>query len=163
MVVFVLFFGLRIPLLTEQPVEGFLWGAIGGCYGAFSSSIYRGSLFHTTPVSGGASNMNDAVEVARKPPTIAPSLYEFDHATLSQEVQVALDGANRTLEGLGQGFHLGVALAGAVVGIVRKRAVGGDHLSGDAAGYKIGNLRDPGKFRSSRHIGLLDSCGGALW
>jgi hypothetical protein len=114
-------------------------------------------------VSGGASDMNYAVEVARKPPTtIAPSLYEFDHATLPQEVQVALDGANRTLERLSQCFHLGVALAGAVVGIVRKGAVGGDHLSGNAAGYKIGNLWDPGKFCSSRHIGLLDSCGGAL-
>ena len=62
--------------------------------------------------------MNDAVEIARKPPTIAPSLYEFDHATLAQEVQVALDGANRTLERLCQGLHLGVALAGSVVGIV---------------------------------------------
>ena len=77
--------------------------------------------------------MNDAVEVARKPPTIAPSRYEFDHATLAQEVQVALDGANGTPQGLGQGFHLGVALAGAVVRIVRKGAVGGDHLSGNAS------------------------------
>jgi hypothetical protein len=78
--------------------------------------------------------MNYAVEVARKPPTtIAPSLYEFDHAALPQEVQVALNGANRTLEGVGQGFHLGVALAGSVVGIVCKGAVGGDHLSGNAS------------------------------
>jgi hypothetical protein len=114
-------------------------------------------------MSGGTHDVDNPVEVARKPPTIAPSLYEFDHATLAQEVQVALDGANRTLERLSQCFHLGVALAGAVVGIVRKGAVGGDHLSGNAAGYKIGNLWDPGKFCSSRHIGLLDSCGGALW
>jgi hypothetical protein len=106
--------------------------------------------------------MKYAVEVARKPPTIAPSLYEFDHAALPQEVQVALDGANRTLKRLCQCFHLGVALAGAVVGIVRKGAVGRDHLGGNAAGDKIGNLWDPGKFCSSRHIGLLDSCGGAL-
>ena len=77
--------------------------------------------------------MNDAVEIARKPPTIAPALYEFDHATLPEEVQVALNGANRTLEGLGQGFHLGVALAGAVVGIVCKGTVGRDHLSGNAS------------------------------
>jgi len=107
--------------------------------------------------------MNYAVEVTRKlPTTIAPALYELDHATLPQKVQVALDGANRTLKRLGQGFHLGVALAGAVVGIVCKGAVGRDHLGGNAAGYKIRNLWDPGKFCSSRHIGLLDSCGGAL-
>src|SRR5215213_9366557 len=119
LVVFLLLLGLEIPLFAEQPVEGSFWGTIRGCYGAFSSFIYRRTLLHTTPVSGGASNMNNAVEVARKPPTtIAPALYEFDHATLPQEVQVALNGPNRTLEGLGQGFHLGVALAGAVVGIV---------------------------------------------
>jgi hypothetical protein len=84
-------------------------------------------------MSGGASDMNYAVEVARKPPAIAPSLYELDHATLPQEVQVALNGANRTLEGLCQGFHLGVALAGAVVGIVCKGAVGRYYLSGNAS------------------------------
>jgi hypothetical protein len=46
---------------------------------------------------------------------------------------VALNGANRTLERLGQGFHLGVAFAGSGVGIVRKGAVGRYYLSGNAS------------------------------
>ena len=64
LLVFVLFLGLQIPLVAEQPVEGPFWGAIGGCYGAFSSLIYRSTSSHTTPVSGGASNMDDPVEIA---------------------------------------------------------------------------------------------------
>ena len=111
-------------------------------------------------MSGGASDMNDAVEVARKPPTtIAPALYELDHATLPQEVQVALDGANRTLEGLCQGFHLGVALAGAVVGIVRKGAVGRDHLSRYTGLNQLLNFRDSSK---SRRHSLPFPAAGAL-
>ena len=76
---------------------------------------------------------------------------------------MALNSANRTLERLCQCFHLGVALAGSVVGIVCKGAVGGDHLSGNAAGHKIGNLWDPGEFWFARHNNLQKVCDGALW
>src|SRR5215213_1304465 len=71
---------------------GFFWG-FGGVRRGFSSLIYRTTPRHTPPVSGGADYVEDHVEVARKPPTIAPSLYELNQAPLPEEVEVALDRA----------------------------------------------------------------------
>src|SRR5215213_10409335 len=91
LVVFVLFFGLRIPLFAEQPIEGFFWGAIGGCYGAFSSLIYRSSLLLRTSMSDGACNMNYAVEVARVSAPIASPLHKLNQSLALEDVQMALD------------------------------------------------------------------------
>src|SRR5919107_5513115 len=71
---FVLLFGRRISVFAEKPAVAFCWGAIGGCYEAFSSSYIRRAPHQTTPVSGGgAHNMNDLVQIAREPPLVSPA------------------------------------------------------------------------------------------
>jgi hypothetical protein len=78
----VLLFSCWISVFAEKPAVAFCWGAIGGYYEAFSSSYIRRVPLHTTPVSGGgADNVKNPVEVARKPPTISPTfdkLYEAE-------------------------------------------------------------------------------------
>src|SRR5919107_6202327 len=74
---FVLLFGRRISVFAEKPAVAFHWGAIGGCYEAFSSSYIRRAPHQTTPVSGGVHNMNDLVEIRAKPSTLSPSFDEL--------------------------------------------------------------------------------------
>jgi hypothetical protein len=78
----VLLFGRRISVFAEKPAVAFCWGAIGGCYEAFSSSYIRSVPLHATPVSGGADNVKNPVEVARKPPTISPAFDKLYEAKL---------------------------------------------------------------------------------
>ena len=79
---FLFLFGRWVSPLPKEPAIALCWGAIGGYYGAFSSSYIRRVPLHTTPVSGGgADNVKNPVEVARKPPTISPTfdkLYEAE-------------------------------------------------------------------------------------
>src|SRR5215218_6900210 len=62
---------------AKEPAIAFPWGAIGGCYGAFSSSIYSISPHQTTPVSGGADNMKYLVQIRTEPPALSPSFAEL--------------------------------------------------------------------------------------
>jgi hypothetical protein len=74
----VLLFGRWISLFAKKPAVAFCWGA----YEAFSSSYIRGVPLHATPVSGGADNVKNPVEVARKPPTISPAFDKLYEAKL---------------------------------------------------------------------------------
>jgi hypothetical protein len=73
-------------------------------------------------------------------------------------VQVALDGADRTLERLGQGFHLGVALACSVIGVIRQSTVGRDDLSRNTGGYQLLCLWNPGKARPCHSSPFCGGC-----
>src|SRR5215217_3130139 len=62
---------------AKEPAIAFHWGAIGECYGAFSSLIYRIPPHRTTPVSGGgAHNMKYLVEIRAEPPLVPSSFDE---------------------------------------------------------------------------------------
>src|SRR5215217_5195141 len=62
---------------AKEPAVAFPWGAIGGCYGAFSSSYIRVPPHQTTSVSGGANNMNDLVQIRAEPPCVSPAFDEL--------------------------------------------------------------------------------------
>src|SRR5215210_8240498 len=71
---FVLLFACWLFASAKEPAIAFHWGAIGGCYGAFSSSYIRVPAHQTTPVSGGgAHNMNDLVQIRTEPPLVPSS------------------------------------------------------------------------------------------
>src|SRR5215204_5986854 len=64
-------------------------------------------------------------------------------------MEVALYGAHRPSQGLGQGLHLGPAQPRFVVGVVREGAVGRDGFGGDSGEDEGLDLRD------TRKLGLL--------
>src|SRR5215212_531131 len=137
-------FCLPLPSLVHR----FFWG-FGGVRRMFSSPIYRRTARQATPVSGGADDVEDAVEVARKPATIAPPFDELDQAPLPEEVQVALDRTDGAPQRGGQGLHLRPAQARLIVRVVGQRAVGRDDLRGHAGRDEFVNLWDLGE--SCRH------------
>ena len=75
---------LRVTSWVKQPAVAFIWGADGGCYGAFSSSSIRVSLHQSPPLSGGSGvhdssvhDMKHSVEVTREPPLVPSSFDEL--------------------------------------------------------------------------------------
>src|SRR5215208_2804009 len=72
---FVRFFCRWVFASAKEPAVACPWGAIGGCYGAFSSPIYRILPHRTTPVSGGAHNMKYLVKIRAEPPLL-PSAFD---------------------------------------------------------------------------------------
>src|SRR5215210_6880905 len=70
-------------------------------------------------------------------------------------MEVPLDGAYRTAQGLGKGLHLGPAQATLVVGVVGEGAVGRDRLGWDPGVGEVLDLRDTGKFGLLWHRCLL--------
>jgi len=151
----VLLFGRWISVFAEKPAVAFHWGAIGGYYEAFSSSYIRRVPLHTTPVSGGADNVKNPVEVARKPPTISAAFDKLYEAKLLQEVKVPLDGAHGAAQGFGQGLHLGPAQARLVVGVVRERTICRNRLGRDTGEDEVLDFGDTGELGLVWHCRLL--------
>src|SRR5918997_7084063 len=114
-------------------------------------------------MSGGAHNMEYAVDVRAVPPPQAPALDKLYEAQVLKEVEVPLDGADRAAQGVGQGLHLGPAQAGLVVGVVGDGAVGGDRLCRDSGLYEVAHLGYARELRLWWHAASCSWCGGALW
>ena len=91
-------------------------------------------------MSGGAHYVEYAVDVRAVPTPQAAALDELYEAKLLEEVEVPLYGPHRSAQGLCQGFHLGPAQAGLVVGVVGEGAVGGDRLCRDSGLYEVTHL-----------------------
>jgi hypothetical protein len=102
-------------------------------------------------VSGGAGDMDNAVQVRTEPPLIPPPLQHLNESELVQKVHVSLYGADTAIKGVSKGFHLGPAEARCVVGVVGERAVGRDYLGWHALVNKVLDLGDPRKLLLSRH------------
>src|SRR5918997_1793339 len=100
-------------------------------------------------MSGGAHDMEHAVNVGAVPTPQASALDELYEAQLLKEVEVPLDGPHRTAQSLCQGFHLGPAQAGFVVSVVGEGEVGGNRLGRDTGFYEVAHLR------YARKLGLL--------
>src|SRR5215216_7358975 len=70
-------------------------------------------------------------------------------------MEVPLDGAYGTAQGLGQGLHLGPAQTTLVVGVVGEGTICRDRLGGDSGEDKGLDLRDTGEFGLVWHRRLL--------
>ena len=97
--------------------------------------------------------MEHPVDVRAVPTPQTPTLDELYEAKFFEEVQVPLYGPHGPAQGLGEGFHLGPAEAGLVVGVVGEGAVGGYRLSrypGLYEGAHLGYARELGLWWHSR-------------
>ena len=88
---------------------------------------------------------------------MAASFDKLDKPQVLKQMQLALNGSDRTIQRLGKGLHLRPAEACFVVGVICQGTVGRDRLSWDSGCDKLLSLWDSGKFSVTSHHNALSA------